>query len=141
MHYIPQILVALGWNKRLLTFTDFEALCEQLGVRLLFENTATPGMYFLCSGIPFIGLSTRLSGVNLWLTAWHEMAHHLRHAPGLRCYSPGSVDKAEAEAELIATCAMLDENTLHRILRDGELHDFPHRLLLRRLRILEKYGI
>ncbi|HEX8773745.1 MAG TPA: ImmA/IrrE family metallo-endopeptidase [Pyrinomonadaceae bacterium] len=140
MNYIPKILLALGWNKRLLNFSDFEALCEHLGIAILRENTKTPGMYFVRDDKPYIGLSTKLSGVQLWFTAWHEMAHHLLHAPGLRCFSPGSVSKAEAEAEAIAICALIDENTLYRIIRYGELHDFPRKLLMKRLRILERYG-
>lgn len=141
MKYIPQILLALGWNRRLLTFSDFENLCEHLGVNILRENTKTPGMYFVRDGEPYIGLSTRLTGVQLWFTAWHEMAHHLLHAPGLRCFSAGSVSKLEAEAEAVAICALIDENTLYRILRHGELHDFPTEWLKKRLKVLERYSI
>ena len=70
----------------------------------------------------------------------HELAHHLLQAPGLRCYSPMSVSKAEDEAEMIALCAVLDENTLSRIVSHGELPDYPRDLLKRRLRIVDRYG-
>lgn len=139
--HIPQLLRELGWNQRPLAYSDFEALCAHLGVEVLRAATATPGMYFVRAGRPFIGLSSKLSGVGLWCVAWHEMAHHLLHAPGLRCYSPSSVSKAEAEAELIALCAILDEETLTRLLAHGELHDYPRDLLNKRLRLLELYRI
>lgn len=141
MKHIPEILLAMGWNKRLLTFADFEQLAACLGITILRENTSTPGICFERAGRTFIGLSSRLYGVRLWFTAWHEMAHCLLHAPGLRCFSPGYVSKAEAEAEAIAVCALIDEFTLYRILAHGELHDFPTKWIKKRLLILERFGI
>ena len=136
---LPHLLIALGWNIRPLTFEDFERAGDQLGIKIQYAPIRTPGMHFICRGVPIITLSTRIRGVRLWLAAWHELAHHLLHAPGLRCYSPGYVSKAEAEAELIALCAVIDENTLFRILAFGELHDFPRDVLRKRIKLCERY--
>lgn len=135
MPRVPHILTLLGFNKRPLTFEDFEGACDQLGVKIQRANILTPGMYFVCRDVPIITLSSKLQGVRLWLVAWHELAHHLLHAPGLRCFSPGSVSKAEAEAELISLCAVIDEDTLFRILAYGELHDFPCDVMKKRMRL------
>lgn len=136
---VPRELMEIGWNSRPLSYTDFEVLCNRLAVHVMRRDFRTSGMCFECRGSAFIALSERLRGVRLWLVAWHELAHHLLHAPGLRCYSPMSVSKAEAEAELIALCAVLDENTLIRIVTQGELHDYPRDVLKRRLRIVNRY--
>lgn len=138
---VPHVLSELGWNRRPLTYADFEALCAALGVEVLLKNVATPGMYFVRERRPFIGLSMRLSGVRLWLTAWHEMTHHLLHAPGLRCFSPSSISKAEAEANRIAVVAALDEETLFRIMARGELHDYPHRVVRERIKIAKSFFV
>jgi Zn-dependent peptidase ImmA (M78 family) len=138
---IPPLLTAMRWNARPLTWSDFERAAEECGVTVQRAPVKTPGMYFECRGRAIITLSNRLCGVRLWLVAWHELSHHLLHAPGLRCYSPASVSKAEAEAEMIALCAVLDERTLTRILHHGELHDYPRDLLKRRLQIVDRYGL
>lgn len=140
MLYVPRLLTEVGWNRRPLTYTDFEVLCNLLAIHVIRCDTRTPGMYFDCRGEPIIALSSRLCGVRLWLVAWHELAHHLLHAPGLRCYSPMSVSKAEAQAEFITLFAVIDENTLIRIVTQGELHDYPRDLLKRRLRIVSRYS-
>lgn len=135
---VPHLLALLGWNRRPLTYTDFDNTCAELGITIIRADTPTRGMYFVCDDRPFIGLSTRVQGVQLWLVAWHELTHHLLHPPGLRCFSPGSVSKAEHEAQTLAICAVLDESTLYRILHDGELHDFPKDILRLRMRVVER---
>ena len=131
--YLPE------WNERPYTFSDFESLCERTGARVQRAPVKTPGMYFVRSGQPIITLSDKLFGVKLWQVAWHEIGHHLLHPPGLRCYSPSSISKAEAEAEFLSLGSILDENTLIRIVSHGELHDYPRDLLKRRLRMVSRY--
>lgn len=138
---IPEVLLSLGWNSRPLDFSDFESVCEQLGITILRANTPTLGMYFTCEGKPFIGLSTKLHGVRLWLVAWHELVHHLLHPLGLRCFSRGTLNKIEAEAQNIAICAVIDENTLFRILAFGELHDFPEDMMKLRLQVFDRHHV
>lgn len=133
---VPQQLLSLGWNQRQLTYTDFEAACEQHGIRILRANTKTLGMYFICEGIPHIGLSTKLCGVKLWFVAWHEFVHHLLHPPGLRCFTKGTIRKIEYEAHSLAICAVIDEDTLYRILANGELHDFPKDMMKLRMKVM-----
>ncbi len=139
MQNIPRILLDLGLNRRPFTWNDFESVTGELEIKVQRPTMATPGMYFVCRDQPIISLSNNLVGVKLWQVAWHELAHHLLHPPGLRCYSPSSVSKSEAEAEFISLCAVLDENTLIKIISHGELHDYPRDVLRRRLRIVERF--
>lgn len=138
---IPHLLKLLGWNQRPLTFTDFEAACEQQQIIVQYAPIKTPGMYFHCEDRPVITLSNQLVGTMLWLVAWHELAHHLLHHPRIRCFTRGTLNKAEEEAHLIATCAVLDEQTLYRILVHGELHDFPRKVIDRRILFAERHHI
>jgi Zn-dependent peptidase ImmA (M78 family) len=139
--FIPHLLTLLGWNRRSLTFTDFEEACAQQEIIIQRADIKTAGMYFVCDDQPFITLSNQIEGVRLWLVAFHELTHHLLHPPGLRCFSPGSVSKAEAEAQILAICSVIDEATLYRILREGELHDFPKDMMRLRTRVVERFKI
>jgi hypothetical protein len=136
---IPRILKEIGWNRRPLSWDDFEGVTDELEIEVQRLPMKTPGMYFVCRKKPIISLSNKLSGVNLWQVAWHELAHHLLHPPGLRCYSPSSVSKAEAEAEIISLGSVLDENTLIKIISHGELHDYPRDVVKRRLRMVDRF--
>jgi hypothetical protein len=60
------------------------------------------------------------------------------HAPGLRCFCPGSVSKAEAEADALALSSVIDEPKLYRIIAEGELHDFPQKMVNARMKIAEQ---
>lgn len=136
---IPHIFTALGWNKRQLTYADFEWACTYLGITIIHPNIKTMGMFFVCEGTPIIALSNRLQGVRLWLVAWHELVHYLLHPLGLRCFSRGTLNKAEYEANVIAICAVIDEDTLFRILTYGELHDFPKDFVDKRMEVTARH--
>lgn len=138
MLLIPRILVILGWNKRPLTYDDFLWACDELRIKVLRPPTKTPGMYFECRGAKIISLSSRLQGVSLWRVAFHELAHSQMHAPGLRCFCPGSVSKAESEAEAIGLSSVIDEAKLYKIIMEGELHDFPQKMMKARMKVLER---
>lgn len=136
--HVPRIFRVLGWNERPLTYDDFLWACDLLGILILRPHMRTPGMYFECRGRPVISLSSRLQGVELWRVAFHELAHSQLHAPGLRCFCPRSVSKAEAEADALALSSVIDEPKLYRIIAEGELHDFPQKMMSARIKVLEQ---
>ena len=140
MATVPHLLISLGWNKRPLTYSDFDEARRVSGITLIRPPMKTKGMFFFCDDEPLIALSNKLKGVELWLVAWHEMIHFLLHPPGLRCFSRGTLNKAEAEARRLSICAVIDECTLHRILVQGELHDFPKPMLDERISVIEQHG-
>jgi hypothetical protein len=131
---VPHLLKLLGWNKRVLTYEDFEGACEHQGILIQRTPTKTLGMYFHCGEVPVISLSVTLQGILLWLVAWHEFTHHLLHPPGIRCFNRGTVSKAEAEAQDIALVSVLDERSFLKIV-GGELHDVPTDILRQRMRV------
>jgi Zn-dependent peptidase ImmA (M78 family) len=141
MMHVPHLLKLLGWNQRPLNYFDFETACDQQEVIVQRAPIKTLGMYFLCEGQPFITLSNNLHGVRLWMVAWHEMVHHLLHPPGLRCFSRGTVRKTEGEANVLAVCSVLDQQTLMRIAQQGELHDYPKDLVDFRIRVAGRFQI
>lgn len=137
MPEIPRILTDIGWNRRPLGWDDLEAVCAELGVVTQRPDMKTLGMYFERDGVEFISVSSRICGYEQWHAGWHEFSHKLFDSPGLRCYSPSSISKSEAKADFIATVALLDEKTLWRLI-NGELHDYPHKLVKKRMRWLER---
>lgn len=132
--HVPRIFRVLGWNERPLTYEDFLWACDELGILLQRPHMRTPGMYFDRRGRQIISLSSRLQGVELWRVAFHELAHSQLHAPGLRCFCPRSVSKAEAEADDLGVTAVLDDGTLYRVM-SGELHDYPQKIVRARIGI------
>lgn len=134
---VPRIFRVLGWNKRPLTYDDFLWACDELGIKVQRPPVKTPGMYFECRGQQVISLSNRLQGVSLWRVAFHELAHNQLHAPGLRCFCPGWVSKTESEAEALALCSVIDGPKLYRIVAEGELYDFPRKMVNARLKVAE----
>ena len=138
MIVVPLIFRVLGWSRRPLTYADFLWGCDHLGNLVQRPHMKTPGMYFDCRGRQIISLSSRLWGVELWRVAFHELAHSQLHAPGLRCFCPRSVSKAEAEADALALSSVIDEPRLYRINAEGELHDFPQRMMSARIKVLEQ---
>lgn len=138
MLVVPLIFRVLGWSKRPLAYDDFLWACDDLGILVQRPHMKTPGMYFDCRGRQIISLSSRLWGVELWRVAFHELAHSQLHAPGLRCFCRGSVSKAEAEAEVFGLVSVIDEGKLSRIVAEGELHDFPQKMVAARLKVAEQ---
>jgi Zn-dependent peptidase ImmA (M78 family) len=143
MRNIPRKLIELGFNRRALTFSDFEAACEELGVKWFFTDEANEGMYFVRRGYPIIVLSKHLSGFMLLWVAWHELIHFMLHPPDLRFFVQGTEDKFDAEANDIAVCCVLPKPTLRKLLISGDADQwlYPRDLMQRRCNVLTRYGI
>ena len=94
-------------------------------------------MYFECRGRRIISLNSRLQGVDPWPVSFHELAHSQLHAPGLRCFCPRSVSKADA----LALSSVIEEPRLYRIIAEGELHDFPQKMINAGIKLLEQRQI
>ncbi|MCP9496715.1 MAG: ImmA/IrrE family metallo-endopeptidase [Pyrinomonadaceae bacterium MAG19_C2-C3] len=141
MNFIPQALLELGYNKRCLTYEDFERLCEREGINLLRLNMKTDGMYLVRRGRHCIALASHLRGVRLWLVAYHELTHYFLHPPALRFFTRGTLSKVEHQAQMIAICCILPAPLMDEILRHGRLHDFPPDLMKLRRRIFDLCGM
>jgi hypothetical protein len=105
---IPQILQDIGFGRRPLTFSDFEYVCTQLNITVLYLHNIFGGI-----AIPrrrnrqIIVLDPKGSPLDLSLRAWHEFAHLMCGHEGVRLFVRGSLERAEVEADALALCALI----------------------------------
>lgn len=109
---VPSLLNSIGWNRRALTLEDFEALCAQLGVTVLTLASPIEGFYTHYRARPVIVLSQSLTDQQRTFIAWHELAHHLLHHPGIALFDHTSTSKAERQANIIAACALIPQTII-----------------------------
>lgn len=135
----PTLLERLGWNRRVLTFADFEDICERQGVLLLDASyRRRPGFYTEHNGWPVIALDQRLHGAKRTLVAWHEFGHYLLHTPGYF----GLHSKTELQADVVAHVALIPVPLLH--LPDGEIcetYGYSWRIVRERVRIFRAFNL
>ncbi len=139
MKSISTALQRLGWNRRVLTYEDFEQFCEREGV-LLYDLPPSRwrGFYTVHRDTHVIALDRRLHGWQRALVAWHEIAHYLHDHPGWF----GHHAKTELQADIIAHVAILPAHLLH--LPDGELneiHGYPLAVIAERCRIFRAFNL
>lgn len=133
-----------GWNKRPLTERDFFALCEKLGV-FVVENDSPrmrwKGIYTVIEGVPTIIINGRLRGVERLWAMWHELGHHLLHSPSTCFFSENTQQKAQSEANVFASIALIPEVAVTQMyLWDlYETDEFAVKLFQIRLEFYEKY--
>lgn len=138
MKQIPDRLLELGWNQRILTLDDFHNTCEEEGILVHSSRLDWPGLYLHYRNRPVILLDESLRGHLRTLVAWHEYGHYLWHVPG--CY--GLARRSEKEADLIAHVALIPAFLLH--LPDGEIAEmfgYGPALLRTRVEIFRRYGL
>jgi Zn-dependent peptidase ImmA (M78 family) len=112
MREVLSKLARRGWNERPLTEADFDALCEEEGVRVLELAMPERGLYLMRHGYPLIVLQEGLHGVERQFVAWHELAHHLLHTPENCFFAPDLASKFQYQANLVAACALIPQPLL-----------------------------
>ena len=129
----------MGWNRRILTLDDFYAQAEKENIIVREADIGTPGAYIrLCNHIIF--LSSNLTTWKKALVAWHEYAHFKLHPPG-RYHYLGERSKAEEEAQIFATCALVPEPFCQSGMDVVESeYGYPEILLKYRYWIYDRYG-
>lgn len=81
MKLTPLNLPIPGWNKRKMTSTDFEAICEREGItvqRFRLELDAL-GYYTKRNGQRIIAIDSRLKGNKRLQVEFHELGHYFLH--------------------------------------------------------------
>jgi Zn-dependent peptidase ImmA (M78 family) len=135
-----QRLRKLGWNRRVLTFDDFEQACERDRITLIVRPLPNDlGQYHLEQSGEVITLSCELRDPLRTLVAFHEYGHALFHVPG----HFGLHSKTELEADIIAVVALLPRPLLFR-LSPGEISetwDYPLSLVSQRWEFWQKFRV
>lgn len=137
------------FEERPLTAEDFNRVCRRLRVKVHSIPLRVDGFYmFTPRGGAHIYVNSRLYGLRWLHIAWHELAHHILHAPKevtvafFRNVQPDS--KEDVEAEAIASVAILPESKLRRLLttpREEWEYDITEEMVAHRLKVLNTYGV
>lgn len=133
-----------GFGVKVLTETDFYAICEKEQIKIL-EMDAAASFYFCTQGHPVIVLDKKLKGLRKLFAAFHELAHHFLHG-GTHFESAfffGLMEsKNEVEADALALVALIP---LSQICDISFLEENPNRYALKlfkdRQRLYFLYGI
>jgi Zn-dependent peptidase ImmA (M78 family) len=130
------------WNVRVLTQDDFDYYCDRAGIVVCEMPLERPGLYICRDGQPQIFLSDELRGVNRLFIAFHELAHHWLHPPGVQMFH-GLSNQVEYEADVVAACAMIPKTILTHYWPSeiAELYGYPHDLVGLRCEVFDKWKI
>jgi hypothetical protein len=135
MKAIPQTLQRLGWNRRPLTLDDFETFCEAERITIIEHPCDEWGYFFEpAPGLRAIALDTRLDTFNRTHVAWHEAGHAIWHAPGHYL----DIALIDAEADIVAHCALLPRPLLFTRTYDELRHDYPDWLIVQRVALFRR---
>lgn len=148
MHFIVQKFKKLKLNRRVFTQDDVYRICEELTVQIEEAEIEQEGFYLKVQGNATIYVNNNLRGLRWLYVALHELAHHLLHASNYQnaaffCLARQD-SKQHHEADAFALLAMLPEPFLRRLLAGdllNELEDYPKELVIKRLRLLDLYGV
>jgi Zn-dependent peptidase ImmA (M78 family) len=139
--------LAIGWNERPLSESDFYALCRRFGITVDEMPLSVGGFYYCVMGRHFIALNSGSPPAKKLFVMFHELAHYLMHAPNLNetasYHGVGRQTRKEYEADVFATIALLPQ-TLIDSKTAAELVDhegFDPEFVKERLRIMKRYGL
>ncbi|HEX3560403.1 MAG TPA: ImmA/IrrE family metallo-endopeptidase [Pyrinomonadaceae bacterium] len=137
------------FGERPFTAEDFRRACRRLKVKAHTIPLNVDGFYmFTKRGGAHIYINARLCGLRWLYVAWHELMHHVLHAPpdvtvAFFCnVRPDS--KEDREAEVFASVALLPEAKLRRMLQAPPEEwepGFTQQMIEFRLKVLDTYGI
>jgi Zn-dependent peptidase ImmA (M78 family) len=150
MFFLVRKFRKIRLNRHVFTEADVRRLCAENGVEIIEEELDQEGFYLKMLGRAEIHVNSELRGLRWMYVVLHELGHHLMHAVRLEnaaffFLNEGQQDsKQHHEAEAFALLALLPEPFLRRLLAGdllNELEDYPKEIVLKRLRLLELYGI
>ncbi len=148
MHFIVQKFKKLKLNRRVFSLDDVYRICEELSVKIEESEIEQEGFYLKIQGNATIYVNNNLRGLRWLYVVLHELAHHLLHASNYQNAAFFCLDRQDSkqhhEADAFALLAMLPEPFLRRLLAGdllNELEDYPKELVIKRLRLLDLYGV
>jgi Zn-dependent peptidase ImmA (M78 family) len=111
-------------NKRPLTADDFYRICRREQVKVHEIPLLVPGFYMVVRGKPHLYINSSLRGIAWLLAAFHELGHHLLHAPPNSTvayfYKLKPNTKEENEAEAFALIALIPESLMFQLIASEE---------------------
>jgi Zn-dependent peptidase ImmA (M78 family) len=130
------------WNVRVLTQDDFDYYCDRAGIAVREVPLELPGLYICRDGQPQIFLSDELRGAERLFIAFHELAHHWLHPPGVQMFH-GFGRRVELEADAVAACCLIPKTVLTHYWPSeiAELHGYTHDLVNFRCEIFDRWRI
>lgn len=106
------------WNSRIFTEVDFDRYCRRAGIIVRHVSLDRPGWYVSGSGHPQIYLHEQLKGVDWLFVAFHELAHHWLHPPGMHLFHTSTATAQEfevvieQEADVVAMCCLIPQTVI-----------------------------
>jgi len=130
------------WNIRVLTDDDFQQYCDADGIVVREIQVEQPGLYMICDGAPTIFIDETLRGSERLFVAFHELAHHWMHPPGIQMFF-GLAKIVELEADVVAICSLIPKSVLihHWPSEIVELFGYSHWMVHFRCEIFDRYKI
>jgi Zn-dependent peptidase ImmA (M78 family) len=130
------------WNVRVLTQDDFDYYCDRAGIVIKETPLELPGLYICGDGQPQIFLSDELQGTERLFIAFHELAHHWLHPPGVQMFH-GLSTRVEDEADIVAVCVLIPRTVLMHYWPGeiAELYGYPPSLVELRREVFDRWGI
>ena len=148
MFFLVRKFKKIRLNRHVFSESDVLRICEESDVEIKEVDLDQEGFYLKVQGKATIYVNRKLRGIRWLYVVSHELAHHLLHASNFHnaaFFFHGQQDsKQHHEAEAFALLAMLPEPFLRRLLAGdllNEMEDYPKELVLKRLRLLDVYGV
>jgi Zn-dependent peptidase ImmA (M78 family) len=125
-----------------LTQDDFDYYCDRAGIIVREVSLELPGLYICRDGRPQIFLSDELRGAERLFIAFHELAHHWLHPPGIQMFH-GFGTRVELEADAVAACALIPKTVLTHYWPSelADLYGYAHDLVNFRCEIFDRWRI
>lgn len=148
MFFLTRKFKKLRLNRHVFSESDALRICKESGVEIKEIDIEQDGFYLKVQGKATIYVKRDLAGLRWLYVVLHELAHHLLHASNYQnaaFFVHNLQDsKQHHEAEAFALLAMLPEPFLRRLLAGdllNEMEDYPKELVIKRLRLLDTYGV
>src|ERR1044072_2255157 len=148
MFFLTRKFKKLRLNRHVFSESDARLICEESGVEIKEIDIEQDGFYLKVQGKATIYVNRNTVGLRWLYVILHELAHHLLHASNYQnaafFFHKLQDSKQHHEAEAFALLAMLPEPFLRRLLAGdllNALDDYPKELDMKRLRLLDTYGV
>jgi len=139
--------LAIGWNERPLTETDFYRLCKRYRVSVQEMPLSVGGFYYRLMGRDFIAVDSKLPPLEKLAVMFHELGHFLFHAPEsgstANFHGVGRRTRKEREADVFALCALIPKTWIETRSPEELISEegVSSEMILSRYKIFTRHGL